>query len=359
VPTARKPAPRTPALSRVARWRRHHPWFDHLARTVLRYVDNQGYHYAASITYFSVLSLVPLLMVGLSIAAFVLAGTPGLLEQVLAQLRTFAPGTLAGALDALVANVVNHRLKLGLLGLLVALYSGWNWMNALRDALTAMYRQPRPDLPVVRTVLKDTAALLGLAAALVVTFAFTLAGGDLGDELLKLVGLGGRGWSEVLLGALSVVLALTANWLVFAWVLAKLPRRPVPLRSAVTGAAAAAVGFELLKRVGNLYLEALGRSPTGVTFGSVVGLLVFVYLVSRLLMLASAWVATGAEAPAVPPGASEVTVATYRYRHALPSARTAAGLVGVGAVGALAGLLWLHRLFSRGDPVRSNQRKGQ
>ena len=141
-----------------------------------------------------------------------------------------------------------------------------------------------------------------------------------------------------------MVLALVADWLVFCWVLAKLPREPVPMRFAVRGAAGAAVAFEILKRVANLYLDALGRSPTGVTFGSLVGLLVFVYLVSRVLILAAAWTATAQPRPR-PAAEPVVVVAEPRP---LPSARLALGLVGVGAVA----VLLLQRLSGAGRRAR-------
>src|SRR5947207_3291126 len=67
--------------SRFARMRREHRWLDHIVRAGQRYVERYGDHYAAAITYFSVLSLVPLVMVAVSIAGFVLVGHPALLEN--------------------------------------------------------------------------------------------------------------------------------------------------------------------------------------------------------------------------------------------------------------------------------------
>jgi membrane protein len=165
-------------------------------------------------------------------------------------------------------------------------------MNALRDALTGMWQLKRLDEPVITTVIKDCVALFGLGAALLVTFAATVASSDLGLRLLDLTGLdsGRLAFAAVKFG--SVLVALGASWLIFWWVLAALPRIRVSTRAARGPALAAAIGFEILKRLVNLYLQALGRSPTGVTLGSVVGVLVFAYLVSRLLLLAAAWIAT-------------------------------------------------------------------
>ena len=279
-----------PAL-RLARLRRRHAWLDRLVRAVTRYVDHHGYHYAASITYFSVLSLIPMLMVVLAATGIVLSGQPALLSQVQHSLDEVMPTLVVGVTNSLFDDLINHRVKIGVFGLVVGLYSGWNWMNALRDALTAMWCQERPQQRLLPMIGKDLLALLGLAGALLVSFGLTAAGGALGRFLLRLAGLASTGWANVLLVIASTVLVIIANWLVFVWVLAKLPREPVDARKAVRGALVMAFGFEGLKWLGGVYLNAIGRSPIGVAFGGVVGLLVFIYLVARMLMLVAAWTA--------------------------------------------------------------------
>jgi membrane protein len=285
-------------------------------------------------------------MVLLAAAGFVLGGHPLLLDQLLAGIHGVVPSALAPLMNTLVDNVIDHKVKLGIFGLVVGLYSGWNWMNALRDALTGMWDQRKPELPLLRTISKDLLALGGLATAIAISFGLTEAGAALGGWLLRLLGWSGFGWANVGLQLASVVLALVADWLVFCWVLTKLPREGVPVRFAVRGAAGAAVAFEILKRVANLYLDALGRSPTGFTFGSIVGLLVFVYLVSRVLILAAAWTATAQ--PQRPPAPEPVVVVPAPRPATLPSARAALGLVGFGAVA----VLLVQRLSGAGRHTR-------
>lgn len=270
--------------------RQRYPWVDRLARAGTRYVDYHGYHYAASITYFSLLSLVPMVMVVVAAAGFVLTGQPALFTQLRHVVLQAVPAPLVPTTTSLLDAVVDHRVKIGVFGLLVGLYSGWNWINALRDALTAMWQQQRPQQRLVPMVLKDLLALLGLAGALLVSFGLTTGSGIVGSYLSSVPG---AGWLKVPAVGLSVILAIAANWLVFIWVLAKLPREPVPARAAVSGALIAAVGFELLKWLGGVYLQIIGRSPIGVVFGGLVGVLVFGYLVARMLMLVAAWTAVG------------------------------------------------------------------
>ncbi|WP_374201977.1 YhjD/YihY/BrkB family envelope integrity protein [Actinokineospora sp. PR83] len=317
-----------PAVDWGARWRRsreRYRWLDHLARAVDRYIEHSGYQYVASITYFSVLSLVPMLMVGFSTAGFLLAGSPELLSELRVGVANVVPGPLDEEVGRLLDNLIDQRTHIGVLGLLIGLYSGWNWMNALRDSLTAMWDQQRVNQPLLRTIVRDLLALISLVLALLVSFALTAVGTAVGGDLLRLLGVDDTAWATALLRLASLVLVLVADWLVFLWVLAKLPRQPVGIRSAVRGAAAASVGFELLKLAGNVYLGIIGDSPTGVAFGSVIGLLVFISLVSRLLVFITAWTATGRDtarrqAIRPPPAAALNITATDRPNPLVPAA---------------------------------------
>jgi membrane protein len=277
------------------RWtalRRRVGWIDHLARTFGRYVAYRGYQQAASITYFSVLSLVPVAMVVLSVAGYLLSGHPALLDQLRADITDGVPTATRPLVVGLVNNVIDHRFGLGILGIAVAGYCGWNWMNALRDALTGMWRLRREDEPVVLTVAKDLATLAGLGVALLVMYALTALGAGVLGPALNAAGMPASGWQHAGLALGSVVITVVTDWLVFWWVLATVPRVPVPPGAARWPALVTAIGFELLKRLGNVYLELLGHSPTGLVLGSVAGVLVFAYLVARLLLLAAAWIAT-------------------------------------------------------------------
>lgn len=327
----------TPSAA-VAGWRRlrlRYRWFDHIVRAVDRYIEHSGYQYVASISYFSLLSLVPMLMVSFSAAGFVLAGQPELLDRLRDAITGVVPGSLGKNVGELLDNLIQQRTKVGILGLLVGLYSGWNWMNALRDSLTAMWDQKRVDQPLWRTIFKDLLALVSLAVALLISFTFTAIGGALGSYLLRLARVDDESWTHTAVSIGSVPLALLADWLVFLWVLAKLPREPVGTRSAIRGAVAAALGFELLKQAGSIYIGLIGNSPTGAAFGSVIGLLVFISLVSRLLVFITAWTATARDAPdraLAPPEPVVIRVAPPRRSGALLPAAVgvAVGVLGAG-----------------------------
>ncbi|MET1074602.1 MAG: inner membrane protein YhjD [Umezawaea sp.] len=324
--------------SKLDKLRREHPWFDHIMRAADGYTQSYGSHYAAAVTYFSVLSLVPILMIGFAIAGIVLSSQPDLLDQLKASIADAVPGALGDTINMVVKQAIDSKGTVGILGLLGAAYSGLGWMGNLRDALTAQWGHPKADLPFLKTYLKDFLALLGLGAALIVSFGLTAAGSGFANLLLRLVGLDGVGWAEALLKVGTIVLALAANWLVFLWVLAKLPRDPVTWRSAFRGALAASIGFEILKQVATIYLSSVTSSPAGAAFGPVIGVLVFANLVAQFLLFITAWTATARdnlpkeEVPAPPPAVIRPLVEVRSG----PTPRAAAGLVGAGLLAGLA-----------------------
>ena len=310
----------------LQRYRLRYQWLDHLVRAGQSYTAHHGDHYAAAITFFSVLSLVPLLMIAFAVAGFVLAGNPELLRHLQDQIQSAAPAGLGPTLDQIIDGAIKSRSGVGIVGLLGALYSGLGWMGNLREALTAQWRptqwrstqgrstqgrptqgrptqwrstqwrptqgeQPPEPEGFLRTKIFDLLALLGLGLALVASFALTGVGTAFASVVLNVLGLGQVFGARLVLVVLAVAASVAGMWLVFLWVIARLPRQPVPLRSATRAAWFGAIGFEVLKQVFAIYLDSVTNSPTGRLFGPIIGLMVFAYFVSRFLLILTAWAA--------------------------------------------------------------------
>jgi membrane protein len=319
--------------------RRKYAWLDHVIRANDAFTEHYGNHYAAAITYFSVLSLFPLLLVGFSIAGIILQGDTAVLDQIKTGITHSAPAGLADLLNNLVKAALTAGAGTGIFGLVLALYSGIGWMTNLRDALTAQWGQEKKSQPLVSGTIKDLLRLVGLGLALVVSFAITAVGTGAGKFLLELVGLENEGWAKFLLRVATIILGLLANTLVFVWVIARLPRERVNARSAVKGALLAAVGFEVLKQVTTVYLSFTTNSPSTVLFGPILGLLFFANLVSRFLLFVTAWTATAKEnlvtvVQPPPPAVIRPRITVQRGM----GIGTTAGVFGAGAL-----LSWLGR----------------
>ncbi|WP_149360655.1 inner membrane protein YhjD [Lolliginicoccus suaedae] len=281
------------------RQRAKRPWLDHLIRAALRFTEQHGDYYAAGITYFSVLALFPLLMVGFAGAGFVLAGNIELLDQVKNQVSESIPGGMGEQVNALIDQAIEQRSTVGIIGIVIALYSGLGWIGNLRKALTAQWDQPIPKANFIKTKLVDLVAMITLFLAFAISIGLSALGGSgLTRSLLGLVNLDDAPGVGILVRVVSFAVAIAATWWVFTWVIARMPRQPVALASAARAGLIAALVFEVFKQVGVAYLTGVTQSPAGAVFGPIIGILVFIFTTSRVLLFATAWAATSEESMA-------------------------------------------------------------
>ncbi|MDR3662069.1 MAG: inner membrane protein YhjD [Mycobacterium sp.] len=328
------------------RLRQRHPWFDRIMRAQDRYQNCNGDFYAAGITYFTVFALFPLLMVGFAAGGFVLASRPDLLAELEDRIRATVAGDFGHQLVALMDSAVRSRTSVGIVGLATAGWAGLGWMANLRMALTEMWEQQSEPLSWARTKLSDLLALVSAFVAIVVTIGLT-ALGDTGlmTTLLHWLGIGHVPGLGTLLRVASMAVSFGVAWLMFTWIIARLPRHSVSLRSSARAALIAAVGFEIFKQIASIYLRVIMHGPAGATFGPVLGLMVFAYITARLILFSTAWAATSSDtlalAPVAPPGPATI-ITRYHERDGVD----ASGVV-VGAAVGLIGGLGLSRLARR------------
>lgn len=329
------------------RFRARYRWFDHVMRAQERYGNSKGDFYAAGITYFTIFALFPLLMVAFSIAGFVLVSQPDLLADVTDKIKSTVSGDLGQQLVELMDSAIESRTSVGIIGLATAAWAGLGWMANLREALSQMWGSMRQETAgFVRTKLSDLLAIVGLFAAIIITVVLTALGSSgLMKQVVEWLGLQDLPGMSIVLRAASIVVSILVSWLLFTWMIARLPRESVSLRSAARAGLMVAVAFEVFKLVASIYLKSVVTGPAGATFGPVLGLMVFAYITARMILFATAWAATAREnleaLPVEPPPAAQITPRVQVREGIGP-----VGAVGAAAVGAL-GALGLSRLSRR------------
>lgn len=320
----------------LERQRAAHPWFDHIMRAATRYQENKGDYYAAGLTYFTVLAIVPIIMVVFSIAGFVLAGQPELMDELRQAITDNIPGQLGDTVQDLIDSAIASRGAVGIIGLLTASYAGLGWMANLRDALTAMWDHPRDKGNFVMVKLRDAGALVSLGLAMVVSLGLSaLSSGPVVHHIVGWLNLDNLVGMGVFLRIVALIAAIVATSAVFTWVIARLPREPVPFRSAIRAGVIAGIGFEILKQVGSVYLERVLGGPAGVAFGPILGILVFGNITARLILFCTAYAASSRESMAlahVPPPDSAVITPRVEVRSGA-GVRGGLALLGAGVVG--------------------------
>ncbi|MBM9467651.1 inner membrane protein YhjD [Nakamurella leprariae] len=311
----------------------------HLIRMNKRFGDRLGTQFAAALTYLSFLSLVPILMVLFSIAGFVLVNNQELLDQLRQGIADQIPSQqLAGTINEVLDTAIDQRIGVGIVGLLIALYSGIGWMGNLREALEAQWRpvweeDPAKEDNFALATVKDLGRLVGLGLAIAVTLGLTTAGTAIQTQILTWLGLEDQSWLTPVITVLTLLIAMVADVLIFLWLYRTLPGRQyqVPRAALIKGAVVAAVLFELLKSLLSFLLQLTSGSASWQVFGPIIGLLFFFNLVARMVLMVGAWIATSKGGPKAPEPEPEIPEAQVMVTRPVSRPRVA-GLLGVGAL---------------------------
>ena len=266
---------------------------DHLVRGYQRYQADTGDRLAAAVTFYWFLSLFPILLLVLAGYGYLHSGESA------AQLNARLKGNLGGFLpsqlvDTLTSTLKGAKGKAGIIGLAGLLLSGLGWIDALREAIRTIWHQNVKAGNIVTRKLVDVVALVGLFATIGASAFVTGLAGSGPKWLLGQLGLDKTTAAVVFLKVLGVLLAFVVDVVLFLYLFLRLARVRTPVRRVLGGAVFGAVGFGVLKLVGGFYVQhttTKGQATYG-TFAVVVGLLLFLNLVSRLILHAAAFVVT-------------------------------------------------------------------
>ena len=257
-----------------------------------RYVRDAADPLAAAIAFFAFLSLFPLLLLAISVTGFVLQDPADQLA-VAERLTEAIPGfeqTVEGEEDsevaALLENVVAQRGTIGLIGLVVLLFSGLRVINAAMVSTRVVFRGP--VLPGLRSRLRQLLALVALGLlALVGTTASSFAG--IGANFLPAP-------AAVLLST-GVSFVLDVGLFLGAYTFLA-PSVALSVRDRVPGAVLAAAGWTGLKLFGATWASSQVDNANALygALGSVIALLLLFYLAGRLYLYGAALSAVRYEA---------------------------------------------------------------
>ena len=275
------------------------PVVAHLLRAFERFGSRLGSQFAAAIAYFSVVSLVPILMLcfsalGLTMTVF--------FPQAMADLEQFIRESLSGQsqlagdqiLDV-VTDALHNWAGIGSAGLLAALWIGSNWIGNLKRAIRVQLR-PELGTPEKRLiwpldVLSNIGIFLGLLVGIIVTFASIPLTSMISTDTVAALGLPAwLGTSAVKVASLAVSLLAGAG---LFWMLLRLCAvDPMPHRAVLIGSLIGTVGLAVLQFAVTYLIAAFSRNASFALFGPVIVLMLFLNLFATLVLLVSAWVGT-------------------------------------------------------------------
>ncbi|MDA8439287.1 MAG: YihY/virulence factor BrkB family protein [Propionibacterium sp.] len=281
------------------------PWSAHVLRANDRYNNRLGNQLAGGITYFSVLTIIPVLMLifsGLGLTLTVIR------PDWLLRFRDVAidtVGSVAGG--AKTVNLIEQALAnwrgVGLVALLSASYAGSGWMGNLRGAVRAQWRPDFDWSPPGRNFITERLVNLVyfviLIAMVSVSFLLTTLGSRFGDWMVGLLGLTGNPGASAALQLGTSALAVITGFVLFYFLYEVLPQYEAPRRPMIVGSLTAAISLALLQYLTTLLIAEFSRSFAALVFGNIIIVMLFFNLFARLTLFAAAWIATAYQ-PALP-----------------------------------------------------------
>ncbi|MFH5822367.1 YihY/virulence factor BrkB family protein [Georgenia sp. AZ-5] len=247
-------------------------WRYAFKRAVREFLRNQLTDKAAALTFYSVLSLFPALIACVSILGVVGQGQ-ATTEAVIGMLNDYLPDETARQLEGPISGITeNTRAGLGLvIGLLIALWTASNYVNAFSRAMNSTYEVPegRPIWKLRPMMYAITAMLvvLGAVAALIL-----VVSGPVARWVGDLIGLGATAvavWDVAKWPVLVVVAIVMIAVLYYFTPNARMPE----FRWISPGAALAIVVAGLATAGFGFYVANFGRYNA--TYGALAGIIIF------------------------------------------------------------------------------------
>jgi membrane protein len=256
-----------------------------LKAAVLAWRDDHARSVGAALSYYTLFSIGPLLLIVISIAGMVF-GDEAARGEIFSTLRDFLGPEGAIAIQGLLESVsLSGKSGLGLaVGAVLLLFGATRVFIELQEALERIWELPVTKdgggWALVRQRIVSFGMVLGIGFLLMVSLVANAGLAALGRWWAPLFG----GW-ELLLQAVNLLLSLALATAVFAMIYKLMPRVRIAWRDVWIGAAFTAILFTLGKTLIALYIGKSGVTSGFGAAASVVALLLWVYWSAQIFLV--------------------------------------------------------------------------
>ncbi len=239
----------------------------------------------AALSYYTIFSLAPLLLIVISIAGLIF-GADAAHGEIFGQLRSMMGDDAAKAVEGLLASVSkpSKGIAATVIGLAVLLVGATTVFGELQDSLDRIWRAPARETSglwgLIRTRILSFGMILGIAFLLMVSLVLGAATAALGKWWGGVFG----SW-EVLAHAVNVVFSFAVTTAVFAMIYKIMPRVKVRWHDVWLGAAVTALLFTIGRFLISIYIGKSGIASGFGAAGSLVIVLVWVYYSAQIFLM--------------------------------------------------------------------------
>jgi membrane protein len=252
-------------------------------QAVKAWSDDYAPSMGAALSYYTLFSIAPLLLIVISVAGFIF-GDEAVRGELTGGLQFMMGEEGAKAIEGLLASVSEPKegIIATVIGIFVLLLGATTVFGELQNALDRIWRAPAREAGgvwrMLRSRLLSLGMILGIAFLLMVSLVF--------DAVLQGLGkIWGTGALEAFAQALNLVIGFFLTTTIFALIYKLMPRAKIEWHDVWVGAAVTAVLFTLGKFLISMYI---GRSAVASSFGaagSLVVVMIWVYYSAQIFLL--------------------------------------------------------------------------
>ena len=255
-------------------------------KSVMAWIDDYAPSMGAAISYYTVFSIAPLLIIVIAVAGFIW-GREAVQGELIGQLSGLMGKEGAAGVQALIesANQPTQGLVATAISIVVLVIGATTVFAELQSALDRIWQVPQAPKAsgiwaMVRSRLLSLGFILGLGFLLLVSLVTSAGIAALGGWANGIF----PGW-EALLYVTNIVISVGIATFLFAMIFKVMPQAKVGWRDVWVGAGVTAVLFEVGKWLISLYIGKSSVTSSFAAAGSLVVLLVWVYYSAQIFLL--------------------------------------------------------------------------
>lgn len=290
---------------RIAQVKRLRP-----VRAFTRYGKARGGLLAGGIAYSALFSLAAALTISWTVFMATVGRNPSLRTDVISAVNQVLPGVLkdasgAGMVDPDQLILDSAITPASVIAALVLVWTAVSMMTNIRVSIQDMFGIVAPIENMAMQKLRDLGGFIAMSLGIVLSAVLGTAAGTMGRTVLGAIGLEDNPVASVFvrIGGLLVAAAVAMATFMFLFRIAAVVR--APRKDLLLGSAIGGIAVQIVLTLGTSLVASTQDNPLLAASASLVTLLLFVNLLSRILLLVAAFTANPPE-PVMPESGQEV-----------------------------------------------------
>lgn len=256
--------------------------FSYLRRLVKKFIEDRCQILASSITFYSILSIFPAMLILISFSGIVI-NRFSIQANILSFVEERIP-IIYGFVENNLTNIVANRTSLGVIGFIILFFTATYVFDSIEYALNKIFRTDT-HRRYWKQKLYGFLIVFLIFVIIITTFSLSTGLFYLSNNIINALDIE-RSIAAILLKIVSIGVGLLFNFLIFTLIYYFGTNKNISFRQIYRGALTIAIGWEIVKYLFITYVNRLADYQLAYgSIGSVIAFLLWVYISSMIMLL--------------------------------------------------------------------------